>query len=283
LNCEKCGHDEKVHEEYRLGLGNRRRCRISSAFYGVAGPISNECLCDDYLGEPKPKPKLCVCGHPATSHEAEHRYYVTRIEGAAPFLPSKLELTGHCARLSGPCRDKHCEKCERFTAPEDAKPDFFRTAKQLGYWPEDVKQKTATEVIADQPAKIEAPIYSVLLQSARAERDDARDQLAAEKAEHHETLEALQLHRGTLDRRNALIAELESWKKEAMSVMPDYQAIGEELGLVIGDTVHDKILMALKARRINAQAIARTRDEAIAALSDTRESLRRIRAIFEKA
>lgn len=36
--------------------------------------------------------------------------------------------------------------------------------------------------------------------------------------------------------------ELRAWKKEALAVMPDFQAIGKELDIPIGQTVHDKIL-----------------------------------------
>ncbi len=38
------------------------------------------------------------------------------------------------------------------------------------------------------------------------------------------------------------IAELERWKREAIAVMPDYQAIGKALNIKLGESVHDKIL-----------------------------------------
>lgn len=41
------------------------------------------------------------------------------------------------------------------------------------------------------------------------------------------------------------LKELRAWKESAMRVMPDFQAIGKELGLKLGDTVHDKILPAI--------------------------------------
>lgn len=39
---------------------------------------------------------------------------------------------------------------------------------------------------------------------------------------------------------------LEDWKESAMKVWPDMQAIGKELGVSLGDTVHDKILPEIK-------------------------------------
>lgn len=38
------------------------------------------------------------------------------------------------------------------------------------------------------------------------------------------------------------IKQLRDWKESAMSVMPDYQAIGKEIGVRLGDSVHDKII-----------------------------------------
>lgn len=36
--------------------------------------------------------------------------------------------------------------------------------------------------------------------------------------------------------------ELAEWKRQALSVYPPMQEIGKELGLTLGDTIHDKIL-----------------------------------------
>ncbi len=42
------------------------------------------------------------------------------------------------------------------------------------------------------------------------------------------------------------VRDLEAWKKSALSVSPPLQEIGRELGLTIGESVHDKILPAIK-------------------------------------
>jgi hypothetical protein len=39
-----------------------------------------------------------------------------------------------------------------------------------------------------------------------------------------------------------VVEPLWGWKKSAIEVMPDMQAIGKELGLTVGQSVHDKIL-----------------------------------------
>jgi len=46
------------------------------------------------------------------------------------------------------------------------------------------------------------------------------------------------------------ISELEQWKKVAIREMADYQEIGAELGLKVGESITDKILPALRERRI---------------------------------
>lgn len=47
------------------------------------------------------------------------------------------------------------------------------------------------------------------------------------------------------------IKELRGWKESAIAIMPDYQAIGLELGLHIGQSVYDKILPAIKQLKKN--------------------------------
>lgn len=42
------------------------------------------------------------------------------------------------------------------------------------------------------------------------------------------------------------IEELRRWKAEALKVMPDFQAIGNALGIPIGETIHDKILPGIE-------------------------------------
>lgn len=42
------------------------------------------------------------------------------------------------------------------------------------------------------------------------------------------------------------LQELREWKKQALEVMPDFQKIGELIGVKLGDTVHDKIVPYLE-------------------------------------
>lgn len=45
------------------------------------------------------------------------------------------------------------------------------------------------------------------------------------------------------------LADLRRWKAEALTVLPDCQAIGREIGVTFGDSVTDKILPELVRRR----------------------------------
>lgn len=42
------------------------------------------------------------------------------------------------------------------------------------------------------------------------------------------------------------VKELEVWKKQAIEVMPPYQEIAQELGIKLGESIHDKILPNIK-------------------------------------
>lgn len=42
------------------------------------------------------------------------------------------------------------------------------------------------------------------------------------------------------------LEELKRWKAEALSVMPDMQAIGKAIGVPLGQSIHDKILPAIQ-------------------------------------
>lgn len=64
---------------------------------------------------------------------------------------------------------------------------------------------------------------------------------------------------GDLERENK---ELRGWKESAISVMPDYQAIGAELGVRLGDSVHDKILPGIKALKAELAALHESAREA---------------------
>lgn len=248
--CAKCGHDILDHR--KIDVVGPAPC--DHVFDRIPEwPVL--CNCPNFE---EPKPKLCVCGHPATSHAptATDRY----ADFGAP---------GVVIRFNGLCREAHPNgpcPCWGFTAPEDA------------------KQKTATETVADQPEQREwiGGVYpyeksewrdECLAMKAKLEACEKARDLNADRAIEHcnradERADRFKFERDgaverahmlleaknrSLDREIALAAkvkELEAWKKEAISVMPDLQAIGKELGLEIGDTVHDKILPALKKRRV---------------------------------
>lgn len=48
------------------------------------------------------------------------------------------------------------------------------------------------------------------------------------------------------EQKDKEIESLSQWKKEAIAVMPDYQKIGELIGLKLGTSVHDKIVPAIE-------------------------------------
>lgn len=50
-----------------------------------------------------------------------------------------------------------------------------------------------------------------------------------------------------IDQQRKQIEELERWKKSALAVMPDFQEIGKLLDIPIGESVHDKIIPAIKS------------------------------------
>jgi hypothetical protein len=98
------------------------------------------------------------------------------------------------------------------------------------------------------------------------ERDEARKDAAMWKANHDNQVELKSIisKRGDLKDRaprvEKLIAErdeLKIWKEGAISAMPPMQEIGEEIGVVFGQTIHDKILPELIRRR---EAIERARE-----------------------
>jgi hypothetical protein len=53
------------------------------------------------------------------------------------------------------------------------------------------------------------------------------------------------------------IKELEQWKREAISVMPDYQAIGKALNIPLGQSVHDKILPGIERMKERTTGLER--------------------------
>lgn len=82
---------------------------------------------------------------------------------------------------------------------------------------------------------------------ARAERD------AAQAAAKHES----DLAQQALDSLRAMTVErdeLQAWKAEALAVMPDFQAIGQALGVPLGEAVHDRILPGILALQAQLKA-----------------------------
>jgi len=51
--------------------------------------------------------------------------------------------------------------------------------------------------------------------------------------------------------------ELRRWKTEALTVMPPYQEIGQEIGVTLGSSIHDKILPELVRRREEIETLRR--------------------------
>lgn len=49
------------------------------------------------------------------------------------------------------------------------------------------------------------------------------------------------------------IEELEGWKKSALAIIPDLQEIGKLLNLPLGESVHDKIIPAIKSMQQRIQ------------------------------
>lgn len=59
-------------------------------------------------------------------------------------------------------------------------------------------------------------------------------------------LAACEAREKEMQEKDRRIGELEQWKKEAMEVMPDYQKIGQLLGINLGESVHDKIVPGIE-------------------------------------
>lgn len=76
---------------------------------------------------------------------------------------------------------------------------------------------------------------------------------------YNEKFAAIEEKLGSNEELKRQIEELRRWKADAMQVMPDYQEIGKILGLKLGETVHDKIIPALRAARQKPQAGKRKR------------------------
>lgn len=273
MKCANCGHDISDHSTAVFLEGMRAPCYAVSVVCpdGMhTGEACNtppmQCLCSNFkMPREEPKPKLCVCGHPATSHapQPENRY----ADFGAP---------GVVIRFKGLCNEAHPNgpyPCWGFTAPEDAKVH----SAIGGYEPSDSQESTdgdyATDLLRGSHCRCGGPHAPNLEHYLRSKIRALEAELALAKKEietddkllegrnellNHEAL-LCSAHGpcvpGAIVRVNKLlkkIEELEKWKKEAMETMPDWQAIGKELGLEIGDTVHDKVLMALKKLRQNA-------------------------------
>lgn len=56
-------------------------------------------------------------------------------------------------------------------------------------------------------------------------------------------------HNAALAAEREKVTQLEGWKQSAMSVMPDYQAIGKALGLPLGADVNKELIPAIQQLR----------------------------------
>jgi hypothetical protein len=101
------------------------------------------------------------------------------------------------------------------------------------------------ELITDQDK-----ILTKRLDALQQTRLDLQSQLASKPVDHYgegliELAKEIERLRGEND-------QLQAWKKEAIAVMPDYQAIGKAIGVKLGESVHDKILPEIN--RLQAKA-----------------------------
>lgn len=75
----------------------------------------------------------------------------------------------------------------------------------------------------------------------------AAEQRIKELEEKRKTIsEGFKVQAGIILEQEERIKELEAWKESALSVMPDMQAIGKAIGVGLGQSVHEKILPAIK-------------------------------------
>lgn len=67
--------------------------------------------------------------------------------------------------------------------------------------------------------------------------------VVAELRDYKRRITALELGLAAAEKR---AEKAEAWKESMLSVMPPMQEIGNELGVLLGDSIHDKILSGIK-------------------------------------
>jgi hypothetical protein len=124
--------------------------------------------------------------------------------------------------------------------------DNHGNAIQRVAWPGVVEQqiKDWIDVDSDGAALVSALLPSSSNESDREDRIDEWKKIASELSNNIEEIQTelnFQLHE-----KDQRIKELEQWKREAISVTPDMQAIGKALNIPLGQSVHDKILPGIE-------------------------------------
>lgn len=86
---------------------------------------------------------------------------------------------------------------------------------------------------------------------------DCTDVAWQSEAEAHEVIDAMvDFAIAHTANKNREIADFKRWKAEAIAVMPDYQKIGELLGLKLGQSVHDKIVPGIEKLQADKKQVA---------------------------
>jgi hypothetical protein len=119
--------------------------------------------------------------------------------------------------------------------------------------PEEIKQKIAVKYpLAKDNGSIniyirfnrEAAQYGYSLAQEEMVKMNEKIMLLSEEIDiNNDTHTALLSELQLKDRE---VQTLKSWKAEALSVMPDYQAIGKALNIKLGESIHDKILSEIQ-------------------------------------
>jgi hypothetical protein len=58
----------------------------------------------------------------------------------------------------------------------------------------------------------------------------------------------------------AEVARLQAWKESMIAVTPDWQEIGKELGVRLGDSIHDKVLPGIKSLQEQVAQMEKARE-----------------------
>lgn len=178
MNCANCGHDIVQHATFRISEGSpcygmSVACPDATHF-GLPCETPARCRCENFvMPREEPKPKLCLCGHPATSHSP---VYDEPSLGRGPL------------RLRGVCREGHEAQgrpCWGFTPTEDVKRRPEAPKKQVhGHDYCERCDNEATDAIAlrtkeRDSAREDARTWERRCGEERAEREKAERRLGA--------------------------------------------------------------------------------------------------------